>query len=427
MSKLTVKNLSFGYDNNKLFSNLNFNVPSGSFISIIGPNGSGKSSLAQILVGKIKTNNVYIDDINIFDDESFFKKIGYFSTNNDINIDNVYDYIAFTLKNINLLENDINKKVVDIANRFNISYLLDSNISELSTFDKYLVYLSSIFIYQPKIVVLDDPFIGLDKYEREKLFNSIKSYNDDNKITIINVTNNMEDLLYGSTAVVRYTVDVTNTSLYNDTNTVSILFYVPDGFTCDTKSVSAVGIGENNKKQKLNVTNITSLTADTIDTYSDEFLSGEAIKKIQGKENGSEQPTSAIAVTVQVKDDDSHYVLPTNGSIKININTTKLLGNDEEMSYGADAEILSYSNDSYKRIEYKAKASSSAVSQVAVAGNASTKEKDYTKTSNKGIILLPTGGDKRMLKQRILLVILVSACGIIIYKLKKSEKDKHNK
>lgn len=235
-----------------------------------------------------------------------------------------------------------------------------------------------------------------------------------------------KDLLYGSTAVVRYTVDVTNTSLYNDTNTVSILFYVPDGFTCDTKSVSAVGIGENNKKQKLNVTNITSLTADTIDTYSDEFLSGEAIKKIQGKGNGSKQPTSAIAVTVQVKD-DSHYVLPTNGSIKININTTKLLGNDEEMSYGADAEILSYSNDSYKRIEYKAKASSSAVSQVAVAGNASTEEKDYTKTSNKGIILLPTGGDKRMLKQRILLVILVSACGIIIYKLKKSEKDKHNK
>lgn len=202
MSKLTVKNLSFGYDNNKLFSNLNFNVPSGSFISIIGPNGSGKSSLAQILVGKIKTNNVYIDDINIFDDESFFKKIGYLSTNNDINIDNVYDYIAFPLKNINLLENDINKKVVEIANRFNISYLLDSNISELSTFDKYLVYLSSIFIYQPKIVVLDDPFIGLDKYEREKLFNSIKSYNDDNKITIINVTNNMEDLLYGSITMV---------------------------------------------------------------------------------------------------------------------------------------------------------------------------------------------------------------------------------
>lgn len=237
-----------------------------------------------------------------------------------------------------------------------------------------------------------------------------------------------KDLLYGSTAVVRYTVDVTNTSLYNDTKTVSILFYVPDGFTCDTKSVSAIGIGADNKKHKLNVTNITSLNADTIDNYSNinDILSDEAINKIKG--NDSEQPTSAIAVTVQVKDDDSHdYVLPTNGSIKININTTKLLGNDEEMSYGADAEILSYSNDSYKRIEYKAKASSSAVSQVAVAGNGSTKEKDYTVTSNRGIILLPTGGDKRMLKQRILLVILVSACGIIIYKLKKSEKDKHNK
>ena len=232
-------------------------------------------------------------------------------------------------------------------------------------------------------------------------------------------------LLYGSAAVVRYTVNVTNTSLYNDTKTVSILFYVPDGFTCDTKSVSAVGIGADNKKQKLKVTDITSLTADTIDTYSNinDILSDEAIKKIKG--TGSEQPTSAIAVTVEVK--NAKYSLPTNGSISININTSKLLGNDEEMSYGADAEILSYSNASYKRIEYKAKASSSAVSQVAVAGNGSTEEKDYTITSNRGIILLPTGGDKRMLKQRILLVILVSACGIIIYKLKKSEKDKDNK
>lgn len=236
-----------------------------------------------------------------------------------------------------------------------------------------------------------------------------------------------KDLLYGSTAVVRYTVDVTNTSLYNDTKTVSILFYVPDGFTCDTKSVSAVGIGENNKKQKLKVKNITSLTADTIGNYSDinDILSYEAIKKIKG--NGSEQPTSAIAVTVQVKDDSHDYVLPTNGSIKININTTKLLGNDEEMSYGGEAEILSYSNKSCRRIEYKAKSSSYASSQAAVAGNGSTSEKDYTTTSNRGIILLPTGGDKRMLKQRILLVILVSACGIIIYKLKKSKKDKHNK
>lgn len=232
-------------------------------------------------------------------------------------------------------------------------------------------------------------------------------------------------LLYGSAAVVRYTVNVTNTSLYNDTKTVSILFYVPDGFTCDTKSVSAVGIGADNKKQKLKVTDITSLTADTIDTYSNinDILSDEAIKKIKG--TGSEQPTSAIAVTVEVK--NAKYSLPTNGSISININTSKLLGNDEEMSYGADAEILSYSNASCKRIEYKAKASSSAVSQVAVAGNGSTEEKDYTITSNRGIILLPTGGDKRMLKQRILLVILVSACGIIIYKLKKSEKDKDNK
>ena len=234
-----------------------------------------------------------------------------------------------------------------------------------------------------------------------------------------------KDLLYGSTAVVRYTVDVTNTSLYNDTKTVSILFYVPDGFTCDTKSVSAIGIGENNKKYKLNATTI-PLDADAIDTYSGSILSDEAIKKI--KVNGSEQPKSAIAVIVDLT--DTGYSLPTNGSISININTSKLLGNDEEMSYGADAEILSYSNASYKRIEYKAKASSSAasqVSQVAVAGNGSTKEKDYTVTSNRGIILLPTGGDKRMLKQRILLVILVSACGIIIYKLKKSEKDKHNK
>ena len=54
---IMIKNLSFSYDDKKIFDNFNLDIKKGSFIHIIGPSGSGKSTLVKILLGLIKTDS----------------------------------------------------------------------------------------------------------------------------------------------------------------------------------------------------------------------------------------------------------------------------------------------------------------------------------------------------------------------------------
>ena len=50
---IQVENLSFSYQNNKVFKNLSFSIKKGEYLCIIGKNGSGKSTLAKLLAGLI--------------------------------------------------------------------------------------------------------------------------------------------------------------------------------------------------------------------------------------------------------------------------------------------------------------------------------------------------------------------------------------
>ena len=90
------------------------------------------------------------------------------------------------------------------------------------------------------------------------------------------------------------------------------------------------------------------------------------------------------------------------------------------MTYGTDTEILGYKNDSYRRIQYKATSnnyrSAQAVGLVgAVAGNHDTTEADYATTSNLGVVITPTGKDKRN-ETIYLAVIILGIIGVMIKK-----------
>ena len=68
---IKVENLNFTYDETKeTIKDLTFNIPKGSWVSILGHNGSGKSTLAKLLVGLLKaeSGNIYIDDILLTED-----------------------------------------------------------------------------------------------------------------------------------------------------------------------------------------------------------------------------------------------------------------------------------------------------------------------------------------------------------------------
>jgi len=162
---------------------------------ILGSNGAGKSTLAKILSGVIKSDSVYIDNINL-NKIKLNKKtsiINYIPPNLDIfdKYITIRDYLE--LSNIS---NSID--IQDITDRLNISYLL--NKSSYSSGEAQLILVASALIHNAKITIFDEPTANLEPKRVVEIFDILKSDNLESKIIIthdINLAHKLGyDILY---------------------------------------------------------------------------------------------------------------------------------------------------------------------------------------------------------------------------------------
>lgn len=201
---ISIKNLNFSYSEKQIFNDLNVDIQSGDFITLLGANGSGKSTLIKILSGLLKFDGeIFIDNIKL-EPQNYKKirqKIGLVFSNidNQIVSEKVFDNIAFALQNLGVKKTEIISSVTDITNKLNISYLLKENIFNLSKYEKILVVLASVLIYKPNLLILDEALSDLDNNDRIKILKMLKTIDG---MTIINITQNTEDILYGEKIIV---------------------------------------------------------------------------------------------------------------------------------------------------------------------------------------------------------------------------------
>ncbi|MBU1019719.1 MAG: ATP-binding cassette domain-containing protein, partial [Firmicutes bacterium] len=76
--RVTVSNLTFGYDYRTVLKDVSFKINSGDFLAVIGNNGSGKSTLIKCILGinKIPPKRIFLDDIDITEYKNF-RNVGY--------------------------------------------------------------------------------------------------------------------------------------------------------------------------------------------------------------------------------------------------------------------------------------------------------------------------------------------------------------
>lgn len=201
---VSIKNLNFSYSEKQIFNDLNVDIQSGDFITLLGANGSGKSTLIKILSGLLKFDGeIFIDNIKLEPKnyKEIRQKIGLVFSNidNQIVSEKVFDNIAFALQNLGVKKSEIISSVTDITNKLDISYLLKENIFNLSKYEKILVVLASVLIYKPNLLILDEALSDLDNNDRIKILKMLKTFDG---MTIINITQNTEDILYGEKIIV---------------------------------------------------------------------------------------------------------------------------------------------------------------------------------------------------------------------------------
>ncbi|MFX1390636.1 MAG: energy-coupling factor ABC transporter ATP-binding protein [Promethearchaeota archaeon] len=189
---LETQNLSFKYPNSGIVAlkNLNLKIDRGDFIGLVGPNGSGKTTLLYLLAnlyeptsGKIIYYGKNLEDINQYE---YAKNIGFIFQNpeNMIFRPSVEEELIYGPKNFGLLDN-INPSY--ISKLLQLIGKEDSKQSpyNLSWGQKRRLNLSSIFIYNPEIILLDEPFIGQDQRTIDSLIETLYIENKRGKTIII--------------------------------------------------------------------------------------------------------------------------------------------------------------------------------------------------------------------------------------------------
>lgn len=200
---INLTGVTFSYKDNKIFDNLSLNIKKGSFVSLIGPNGSGKSTLVKILLGFLKaTGKIEIAGLEMNHDniKKIISKIGVVFENpdNQFVAETVMDDIAFSLENMQIKSSEIKKRVAEVSSYIGIEDLMEREPHTLSGGQKQLVSLASALVINPDIIILDEALTMVDLDIRERIYDILKKINHDKNMTIINITHEIDEVLYGN-------------------------------------------------------------------------------------------------------------------------------------------------------------------------------------------------------------------------------------
>lgn len=202
MSKIEIHNLCFSYHSSpKLFQDFNLILEGQKLHFLLGANGSGKTSLIKLLLGVLKQ---YSGDISFgdkggiaFDQRAAL--IGYvpqdYGLDGEMSVIDTLDLIS-SLHNQNGSDSAVIKQ--QVIDNLGISPLLKKRIKYLSGGQKQLINISLALLHDPQIIVLDEPFVGLDYANKSKIISLVKSLSK----TVICITHDIALAEYNANAIV---------------------------------------------------------------------------------------------------------------------------------------------------------------------------------------------------------------------------------
>lgn len=167
MNVLEINHYSKSYNNDKkACDDVCLNVESGDIFGFIGHNGAGKSTTIRAVVGVLdfEEGTIKIDGHDVKEEALECKKITAYIPDNPDLYENLtgLQYLNFVADAFDINEEDRKQKINEYAERFEIKDALTDMISSYSHGMKQKIAIISALIHEPKLLVLDEPFVGLD-------------------------------------------------------------------------------------------------------------------------------------------------------------------------------------------------------------------------------------------------------------------------
>jgi iron complex transport system ATP-binding protein len=179
---LDVKNISFSYDGEEIFSDISFSIGRGEVLCILGPNGTGKTTLIKCLNGlhEIDSGNILINGENIekLSFREISRHVGYIPQSHVPSFPfKVFDVVLMgRAPYLNLTDSPKDEDVkiaMDALRTLGIESLKDKEYTNLSGGERQLVFLARVLCQKPDMLILDEPTSHLDFGNQIKLLEII--------------------------------------------------------------------------------------------------------------------------------------------------------------------------------------------------------------------------------------------------------------
>ena len=183
---ITVEHLTKYYGDHLAVDDLSFEIGEGHVYGFLGPNGAGKSTTMNIMTGCLSATDghILIDGHDIFDEPQEAKKlIGYLPEQPPLYMSETpLDYLSFVGKAKGLRGEELTQQIEQVIEQTGIWHVKNRRIAALSKGYKQRVGIAQALLGNPKVIILDEPTVGLDPLQIIEIRDLIKSLGENHTV-----------------------------------------------------------------------------------------------------------------------------------------------------------------------------------------------------------------------------------------------------
>lgn len=194
MKIIEIKELTKRYKDLTAVNSLSLSIKKGDIHGILGPNGAGKSTLISCIVGLNDADSGEVVYEGASSIKKWSKNIGYVPQELAVYPElSAYENIRFFASLYGLKGSELEKKVEQSLDFVGLADVKDKKSSEFSGGMKRRLNLACAITHSPKLIVMDEPTVGIDPQSRNRILENVRQLNEQG-VTVIYTTHYMEEV-----------------------------------------------------------------------------------------------------------------------------------------------------------------------------------------------------------------------------------------
>ena len=203
---LNIQSLSKSYGSIKALNEVSFSLAEGEYASLLGPNGAGKTTLFQILTGLFASEkgNVLINNFDMRSNAiDALAHIGVVFQQITLDMDlTVLENLKFHSNLHGINDKEFKKRVIEELEQVNLSDRINDKVRSLSGGQKRRIELAGSLLHKPKLLLLDEPTVGLDPQSRRDLLDYVIKLKEERKMVVLWATHLVDEAEKSDTVIV---------------------------------------------------------------------------------------------------------------------------------------------------------------------------------------------------------------------------------